>query len=138
MRQTVCGVHGQLQCRGIGHASAIEVGRLNSLLLGESFNLRGCAVHEHDANIQRTQHGDVQKDVGEILVCDDHSIDCENECLFPELRDVLKNAAQVRQFHVNTWSVCLGPGASFKFEDSSTLHRSGITHCVDEILMRVR
>ena len=93
--ETVRGVHGQLQGRGIGHAGAIEVGRLDTLLLGESLNLRRRPVHEHHADVQGTQHGDVQEDVGEVLVRDDDSIHGNNECLFPELRDVLKNPAQV-------------------------------------------
>ena len=95
VRETVRGVNGQLQCRGIGHAGAIQVGGLDILLFGESLNLLGRAVHQHHADVQGTQHGDVQEDVGEVLVRDDDSIHCNNECLFAELRDVLKNPAQV-------------------------------------------
>ena len=95
VRETVRGFYGQLQGRGIGHAGAIEVGRLDTLLLGESLNLLGCAVHQHHTDVQRTQHGHIQEDVGEVLVRDDDSVHCKNECLFPELRDVLKNPAQV-------------------------------------------
>ena len=52
VRETVRGVYGQLQRRGIGHAGTIEVGRLDTLPLGQSFNLLGCAVHEHHTDIQ--------------------------------------------------------------------------------------
>ena len=31
----------------IGHAGAIEVGRRDTLILGECLNLLGCAVHQH-------------------------------------------------------------------------------------------
>jgi hypothetical protein len=96
VRETVCSTYGELQCQGISHAGAIEVGRPNTLLVGEILNLLGCAVHEHHTDVQSTQHDDVQEDVGEVLVRDDDSIHCNNEYLFPELRDVLKNPAQVR------------------------------------------
>ena len=90
-----------LQRRRIGDAGAIEVGRLDSLLLRERLNLRRRAVHEHHADVQGTQHRHVQKDVGEVFVRDDGAVHGENEGLFAELRDVLQDAAQVGELHVS-------------------------------------
>ncbi len=95
VRETVRGFYGQLQGRGIGHAGAIQVGRLDALLLGESLNLLRRTVHDHHADVQRTQHCNVQEDVGEVFLCDDASVHGKNECLFAELRNVLKNPAQI-------------------------------------------
>ncbi len=52
MCQPVRSVYGQLQCGGIGHARAIEVGRMDTLLPGELPDLLGCAVHEHHTDVQ--------------------------------------------------------------------------------------
>ena len=50
--ETVRGVHGQLQGRGIGHTGAIEVGCLHTLLLGECLDLRRGPVHERYTDVQ--------------------------------------------------------------------------------------
>ncbi len=99
VRDTVRGFNGELQCRGVGHAGAIEVGGLDILLLGERLNLFGSAVHDHHADVQGTQQGDIEEDVGEVFVRDDASIHCDNERLLAELRDVLKDRAQVCELH---------------------------------------
>jgi len=52
VRETIRGVYGHLQCRGISNTGAIEVGRLDTLLLSESLNLHGRAVHEHYTDVQ--------------------------------------------------------------------------------------
>jgi hypothetical protein len=82
-------------------------------------------MHQHDTDVQRTQHGNVQKNVGEVLIRNDDSIHRNNENLFPELRDVLKNPAEVCQLHGSTLSAILWPAATFKIGDSSTLHPNG-------------
>ncbi len=92
---TVRCFYGKLQCRGIGHAGTVEVGRLDSLLLGESLNLLRRPVHQHHTDVQGTQHCHVQEDVGEVFLRDDACVYCKNEDLFAELRNVLKNPAQV-------------------------------------------
>ena len=96
MRETVRGVYGQLQCRGVGYAGTIQIRRLNTLPLGEDLNLLGCAVHQNHTDVQGTQYSDVQQDIGEVLIRDDAAVYCDNECLFAELWDVLENPAQVR------------------------------------------
>ena len=57
VRDTVGGFNGELQCRGIGHAGAVEVGGLDILLLGERLNLFRRAVHHHHSDVQGTQAG---------------------------------------------------------------------------------
>ena len=56
-------------------------------------------MHQDDADVQRAEHRYVQQDVGEVLVRDDNPIHGNDERLFPELRNVLKNPAQVCQLH---------------------------------------
>ena len=65
------------------------------LFFGERFDLRRRAVNQHDADVQRAQHRDVQQDVGEVFVGDDGAVNREDEGLLPELRDVLQDAPQV-------------------------------------------
>ncbi len=100
VRQAVGGGEGELERGGIGDAGAVEVGGRDLLLGGQRFDLRGGAVDEHDADVQRAQHGDVHQDVGEVLVGDDRAVHVDDERLLAELGDVLQDAPQVGQFHV--------------------------------------
>ena len=70
------------------------------LFVGQRLDLRGGAVDEHHADVQRAQHRDVHQDVGEVLVGDDRAVHADDERLLAELRDVLQDAPQVGQFHV--------------------------------------
>ena len=101
MRQAVGGGQGELERGFVGDAGAVEVGRRDALLGGQRSDLRGGAVDEHDADVQRAQHGDVHQDVGEVLVRDDRAVHVDDERLLAELRDVLQDAPQVGQFHVS-------------------------------------
>ena len=56
-------------------------------------------MNEHNANVERTEHGDIQEDVGEVLVGDNGAVNADDERLLPELGDVLQDAAQVCEFH---------------------------------------
>jgi len=62
-------------------------------------------MNQDNTDIQRTKHRDIQKDICEVLVRDDDSIDRNDECLFAKLRNVLQYSAQVGQFQINTWVV---------------------------------
>ena len=75
---------------------------LNFLFFGQRFDLRRRAMHEHDADVQRAQHGDIEQNVGEVFVGDDRAIDADDECLFPKARDVLQDAPQVSGFHLGS------------------------------------
>ena len=68
---------------------------MDALLLGQSLDLLGRAMHQHHSDVQGPKYCNVQQDVGEVLVRNDRSVHCNDECFFPELRDVLKNPAQV-------------------------------------------
>ena len=57
-------------------------------------------MDEGDANVERAQDGDVEEDIGEVLVGDNGAVDADDERLFAKTRDVLKYAAQVSRFHV--------------------------------------
>src|SRR6185437_8589100 len=99
VREAVGGGQGELQGIRVGHAGAVEIGGLDVALLSEGLDLRGGAVDEHDANVQRAEHGDIQEDIAEIFIGNDGAIDFNDEGFLPELGDVLQNAAQVCQFH---------------------------------------
>ena len=85
--------------RFIGDAGAVRIARFHATLGGKLFDLHCCAVNEHDAHVQRTQHGEIEQDGGEIWRRHDLAIHRDDECLFAEARDVSKNAAQIGDFH---------------------------------------
>ena len=62
-------------------------------------DLRRRAVDEHDADVQRTQHRDVQQQRREVFVRDDRAVNREDERFLTELRNVLQDSPQVSQFH---------------------------------------
>ena len=99
VRQAVGGGQRELERGFIGDARAVEIGRCDALLGGQRPDLRRGAVHEHDADAQRAQHGNVHQDIGEVLVGDDRAVHVNDERLLAELRDVLQDAPQVGQFH---------------------------------------
>jgi hypothetical protein len=47
----------------------------------QELDLFGGAVHNHDSDVQGTQESDIEEYVGEVLVCDDTCIHCDNERL---------------------------------------------------------
>jgi hypothetical protein len=69
------------------------------LLLRERLDLRGRAVDEHDADVQRPQHRHVQQKRGEVFVGDDGTVNREDERFLAKLRNVLQDAPQVGRFH---------------------------------------
>ena len=103
--QPVGGGERELQGVGVGHTRAVEVGRLDFQLLGQRLDLRGGAVDEHDANVQRAEHRDVEQDVGEVFVRDDGAVDADDERLLAKARDVLQDTAQISRFHVGLFSM---------------------------------
>ena len=95
MGDAVGGFNGELQSGSVGGAGAVEVGWVDSLLIGEPFDLFGRAVHDGEADVEGAQEREVEEDVGEVFVGDDASIHGEDEGLFPELRNVLENSAEI-------------------------------------------
>ena len=100
MRQPVGGGERELERGGVRDAGAVKIGRADFLFLGQRLDLRRRAMHEHDADVQRAQHRDVQQQRGEILVGDDRAVHGQDERLVAELRNVLQDAPQVGRFHV--------------------------------------
>ena len=80
-------------------ATAASHARLDAQLGGENFDLRGCAVNDHHANVERAQDGDIEENVGEVFVGNDPTVDREDEGLLPKAWDVLKDAPEISQFH---------------------------------------
>ena len=99
-RQPVRGGQAEFERGFIGNAGAIEVGRRDALRCGQRLDLRRGAMHEHDANAQGAQHGNIHQDIGEVLVRDDRAVHVDDERLLAELGDILQDAPQVGQFHV--------------------------------------
>ena len=102
VRQPVGGGKSQLERRHIGNAAAVQVGRCDPLLEGQRFDLGGGAVYQHQTDIERAQERDVHQDIAKVLVDHNGAIDADDERLLAELGDVLQNAPQVSQFHVNS------------------------------------
>jgi hypothetical protein len=99
VRQPVRGGERKLERGRIGDARAVEIGGRDFLFLSQRLDLRRRAVNQHHADVQRAQHGDVEQDVGEVLVGDDGAVEREDEGLFAEARNVLQDAPQVGWFH---------------------------------------
>ena len=72
-------VRASLSVGGVGDAGAVEVARLDALLARRAARSGRGAVDEHDADVQRAQHRDIEQDVGEVLVRDDGAVDGEDE-----------------------------------------------------------
>ena len=73
--QPVGGVERQLQSWRVGDAGAVQVRGRDALLLRQRLDLRRRSMHQHHADVQGTQHGDVEKDIGEVLIRDDDAVD---------------------------------------------------------------
>lgn len=99
--QAVGGGEREFERLAVGDAGAVEIGGLDLLLLGQRLDLRRRPVNDDHADAQRTEHGDIEQDVGKIFVGDDRAVDAENEGLFAEARDILQDAAKVSRFHVS-------------------------------------
>ena len=56
-------------------------------------------MDQHDPYVQRAQDGNVQQYIREIFARHNRAVHAEDERLFAELGNVLKNAPQVGQFH---------------------------------------
>ena len=93
---------GESQFQGgiISDASAIEIARGERLFLGQLCDLLCGAVDEHDPNVQGSQDGDIEEEVGEVNMRHDCSIGRDHEGLFAKARDVLQDASEVSRFHV--------------------------------------
>src|SRR5260221_9281157 len=88
---------------GIGNAGAVEVRRSELLFFSQGFDLGGSPVDNDLPNVQRAENGDIQEDVGKILVGDNRAIQADDEGLLAEARNVLQDSPQVSRFHV--WAV---------------------------------
>jgi hypothetical protein len=105
VRQPVRGGERELERVRVRDARPVEVGSGNFLFVRKRFDLRGCAVDEHNTDVERAQHGDIEQQRGEIFVGDDRAVDREDERLLAKLRNVLQDAPQVGQFHFRTKEV---------------------------------
>jgi len=97
--ETIGGGEGNLERGGIGDAGAVEIGRGDAAFGGEGGDLEGGAVDQDDPDVQRPQDGDVEEQVGKVVVGDDGSIDGDDEGLFAEPGDVAEDAAEVSWLH---------------------------------------
>jgi hypothetical protein len=97
--EAVGGGQRELEGGGVGDARALEVGGRGYLLVGQGLDLRGSAVHEDGAHVERPQHGHVQEDVPEVLVPDHRPVRGHDERLLAELGHVAQDPAQVGRSH---------------------------------------
>src|SRR4051812_4465865 len=99
MRKPAGGGERELQRLGIRDAAAVQVRRRDFLFFAKLTNLRAGAMNEHDADVQRAQDRDIEKDVREIFVRHNRPIDAQDERLFAKARNILQDAPQVSRFH---------------------------------------
>lgn len=104
--EAVGGGEGKFEGFRIGHAGAIEVGGGTPGVLRQLADHGRGAVDQEDADIEGAQDGDIEEDIGEVVVHDDGGIEAEHEGAFPEAGDVTEDAAEVGGFHESQ-----GPGA---------------------------
>jgi hypothetical protein len=90
------GADREVERGGVGDAGAVGIGDGDFPRGRELDDLMTDAVHEHDLDAERAQHGDVDEEVAEILVGDDGAIDRDDENLPVKTGDVLQDAAEVR------------------------------------------
>ena len=87
----MCDARGRVQADGkgvpIGDARAVGVGHHGAEFGGAAFDLVARAVDEDDLDVERTQDGDVEQDVAEILRLDDLAVDGDHEDALAETRE---------------------------------------------------
>ena len=122
MGEAISRVESQFQGSIISDARAIEIARGERLFLGQLCNLLGGAMDEHDPNVQGSQDGDIEQEVGEVNMRHDCSIGRDHEGLFAKARDVLQDASKVSRFHVAN----IGPRISGENRVGSTQFSQGV------------
>jgi hypothetical protein len=111
--EAIGGGEGEFEGEFVGDAGAIEIGGGDAGFVGELADHGGGAVDEDDADVEGAENGDIEEDVGEILIGDDGGVDAEDEATFAEAGDVTENAAEVGRFHEwRRWGR-LGAGRGF-------------------------
>ena len=83
----------------VGDSGAIAIGEGDSAFGGELGDLESGAVDEDDLDAEGAEDGEVEEDIGKIGGADDFSIDGDDEDFVAEARDILEDAAEVRNFH---------------------------------------
>ena len=120
--ETVGRGEGQFQGGVISDARAIEIARGERLFLGELCDLFGGPVDEHDPDVQGSQDGDIEQEIGEVNMRHDCAIGRDHEGLFAKARNVLQDASEVSRFHVAN----IGSGISGESRAGSTQFSQGI------------
>ena len=87
-------------------------------------------MHEHEPDVQRAQHGEVDEQVGKVVVGNDGAIEGDDEGLFAEARDVGKNAAEIGNFHVGRSRG--NPGLSGLFFYATSLPSNAQKNCAPD------
>jgi len=57
-------------------------------------------MDQHHANVQRAQYRYVHQDIAKAFVRNDCPVNADHKGAFPELWNILQNAAQVGELHV--------------------------------------
>ena len=97
MRHPVGGVERQFQGGRVGDAGAVGIGRLLAGLGGEQADLMAGPMHQGDLDPQAAQQGNVQQEVGEIVVVHHGAVQGDDEDPVAEARHVTQDFAQIGQ-----------------------------------------
>ncbi len=103
------GIQGELKCRRVGDAGAVEIGRRQSTLLGKAADLVTGPVDQRHADAQTTQEGHIGQQVAEVLVLYDSPVNGDDESTIAELRHIAEDFAEVGEvFHGAAISAACG------------------------------
>ena len=100
VRHTGGSTDGEIEGGGIGHAGALDVRDRDLAGPGKFIDLVADAVDEDDLDAEAAEHGEVDQDVGEVLVGDDDAVQRDDKGLALKPGDVFQDAAQVGRFDV--------------------------------------
>ena len=97
-------IDADLQRDFIGDAGSIRVCQLDATLARELDDLESGPVHENDLDAQRTEHCQIQENVGKVIRSSHLSIEGNDEDALPETGNVLEDLAQVGDVHFDAQS----------------------------------
>ena len=68
-------------------------------MLRHRFDLRACAMHQQDTDIQRTENCNIDENVRKVLFRDDRAVHAQDENSIAKTRNVLKDSPEISWFH---------------------------------------
>ena len=99
VREAIGSGEGEFECVTVGDTGAVEIARRGGLFVSECSDLLRSTVDQNHTNVEGSQHGDVQQEVGEIHVRHHRAVGRDDKRLVAEARDVLQDSSEIGGFH---------------------------------------